>query len=74
MSKKYSSLYSKISEYIYPILRKNPFFGPNIKKLKGEYREIYRFRLGDYRLFYKVEEIKIIVFIIDIENRKNAYK
>jgi mRNA interferase RelE/StbE len=66
-------VYSKITEYIYPILRKNPFFGPNIKKLKGEYKELYRFRTGDYRLFYKVEQLKIIVIVVDIENRKDAY-
>jgi mRNA interferase RelE/StbE len=46
----------KIFEDIYPILRNNPFFGVNIKKLKGEYKDIYRFRIGDYRLFYKVNE------------------
>ncbi|NLX46250.1 MAG: type II toxin-antitoxin system mRNA interferase toxin, RelE/StbE family, partial [Treponema sp.] len=27
-----------------------------------------------YRLFYKVSEETVIVFIIDIENRKDAYK
>ena len=64
----------KIKNYVYPILRKNPHFGPNIKKLKGIYKEIYRFRLGDFRLFYKVSEEKVIVFIIDIEARKDAYK
>ena len=58
----------------YPILRENPLFGPNIKRLKGEYKEIYRYRIGDYRLFYKVSEETVIVFIIVIENRKDAYK
>ena len=73
-TKKYEFLYQKIKNYVYPILRKNPHFGPNIKKLKGIYKEIYRFRLGDFRLFYKVSEEKVIVFIIDIEARKDAYK
>jgi len=73
-SKKYEFLYQKIKNYVYPILRKNPHFGPNIKKLKGIYKKIYRFRLGDFRLFYKVSEEKVIVFIIDIEARKDAYK
>jgi mRNA interferase RelE/StbE len=71
---KYRSLYKKITDYVYPILRENPFFGPNIKKLKGEYKELYRYRLGDYRLFYKVSDDTIYVFIIDIEDRKDAYK
>jgi len=71
---KYKNLYRKITDYVYPILRTNPFFGPNIKKLKGEFKEIYRYRIGDYRLFYKISEETVIVFILDIESRKNAYQ
>ena len=56
------------------MLRKNPYFGSNIKKLKGNYKDLYRFRIGDYRLFYKISEDTVIVFIIDIETRKSAYK
>lgn len=70
---KYRPLYRKIHEYVYPILRANPFFGPNIKKLKGKYSEVYRYRIGDYRLFYTISEETVIVFIIDIEDRKDAY-
>ena len=73
-STKYKFLYKKIKEYVYPILRKNPYFGSNIKKLKGNYKDLYRFRIGDYRLFYKISEDTVIVFIIDIETRKSAYK
>jgi len=67
-------LYKKISEYVYPILRENPYFGTNIKKLKGNFKDIYRYRIGDYRLFYKISEETVIVFIINIEARKDAYK
>jgi mRNA interferase RelE/StbE len=63
-------LYKKIFENVYPFLKNNPFFGTNIKKLKGEYKEIYRFRIGDYRLFYKIDEKEYIVFVINIEVRK----
>lgn len=73
-SLKYKSIYKKITDYVYPILRENPFFGPNIKKLKGEYKDVYRFRIGDYRLFYKISDETVIVFILDIEARKDAYK
>jgi len=70
---KYRSQYKKIVDYVYPILRENPFFGPNIKKLKGNLKEVYRFRIGNFRLFYKISEETVIVFIIDIEDRKDAY-
>ena len=71
---KYARVYGKITDYVYPILRKNPYYGPNIKKLKGEYTNTYRYRIGDYRLFYKIEDEQIIVFILTIEDRKDAYK
>jgi mRNA interferase RelE/StbE len=67
-------LYNKILNDAYPILRTNPFFGVNIKKLKGEYKEIYRFRIGDYRIFYKIDEQKALIYVINIENRQDAYK
>ena len=70
--KKFKPLYNKILNFICPQLRQNPFFGPNIKKLKGELKEFYRYRLGDYRLFYKIDAGKVIVFIIDIAVRKDA--
>jgi mRNA interferase RelE/StbE len=70
---KYKSQYRKINDYVYPILRENPFFGPNIKKLKGNLKEVYRFRIGNFRLFYKVSEETVIVFILNIEDRKDAY-
>jgi mRNA interferase RelE/StbE len=30
---KFRNLYRKITDFVYPQLRSNPFFGPNIKKL-----------------------------------------
>jgi len=39
----YKKLYKKIKEYVYPILKRNPYYGPNIKRLKGKYSEFYRF-------------------------------
>ena len=73
-SNKFKHLYNKIIMDVYPILRNNPYYGINIKKLKGEFKEIYRFRIGDYRIFYKTDESESIVFIINIENRQDAYK
>jgi mRNA interferase RelE/StbE len=69
-----SSLYPKIQEYVYPILPDNPFFGPNIKRLKGEFADVYRYRLGDYRLFYTVDEGWVTVFVLNLDHRKNAYR
>ena len=73
-SAKYSHLYKKIYDEVYPMLRGNPFFGVHIKKLKGKFKDIYRFRIGNYRLFYKIEEKEALIFLIDIEDRQSAYK
>ena len=68
-----TEVYEKIVKFVYPQLRSNPFFGPNIKKLKGELDGLYRFRVGNYRLFYKVDENKVLVFILRLKHRKEAY-
>lgn len=73
-SRKFKDLYQKISGYVYPLLRENPYFGPNIKRLKGKFKNVYRYRIGDFRLFYTISEETVIVFIVDIESRKDAYK
>jgi len=67
------SLYSKITDYVYPQLRQNPFFGPNIKKLKGELSSFYRYRIGNFRLFYSIDTGRSVVFIVSLKDRKNAY-
>ncbi len=74
ISVRYRRTYEKIRETIYPVLRNNPFYGPNIKKLKGEFSALYRYRIGDYRLFYAIDKEKVIVFVIDIVHRKDAYR
>ena len=73
-SKSFRHLQKKIREFVYPALKKSPFAGANIKKLKGDLSDIYRYRIGDYRLFYTIEQEKLIVVAIDIHNRKDAYK
>ena len=69
----YKNVYSKIKNYIYPQLKINPFFGNNIKKLKGDFDSIYRYRIGNYRLFYTINKDKILIFILDIDTRQNSY-
>lgn len=69
----FSEIYEKIKSVVYPQLKANPFFGPNIKKLKGEFDQFYRFRIGYYRLFYKIDKEKVIVFVVKIKKRKDAY-
>ncbi len=66
--------YNKIRTIIYPVLRLNPYYGPNIKRLKGKLKSIYRYRISNYRLFYTIDEEKMLVYILDFTHRKEAYR
>ncbi|WP_078130215.1 type II toxin-antitoxin system RelE family toxin [Leptospira alexanderi] len=72
--RQFSHLKKKLTDYVYPILKKNPFFGPNIKKLKGEFDSLYRYRIGKYRLFYLIKNNELLIIFVDIDQRKNSYK
>ncbi len=45
----------------------------DIKKLIG-FTNIYRIRVGDFRILLTVEHKQLQIFIITIATRKNAYK
>ncbi len=64
-----SKIYTKIKNIVYPQLKKNPFFGTNIKKLKGEYEDVYRYRIGNYRLFYIIDNDKVVIVVTTISHR-----
>lgn len=51
----------------------NPFWGPNIKVLKGEKRR-YRYRIGDYRVIYGVDKENNKVFVTLIASRSSVYR
>jgi len=64
----------KLETYVYPQLRQGPCFGPNIRKLHGYTPETWRYRIGPYRLFYSVDKDERIVFMLTVDDRKDAYK
>jgi len=68
------SLQQRIRKIVYPEILKSPLVGPNTKKLKGQYDAVYRFRIGDYRIFYLIDTASRIIFLTDIHHRKDAYK
>jgi mRNA interferase RelE/StbE len=66
-------LVSKLSDYVYPQLRSNPVTGNNIKRLKGTYSDLWRYRIGAWRFFYKIDEKRRIVSMIAASHRSSAY-
>lgn len=45
-----------------------------VKKLKGSNEELYRIRVGDYRIIYAINDTIKIVNIRKIGHRKDIYK
>jgi len=43
------------------------------KALKGEFQGYWRYRWGDYRVIYKISEREILILILRISHRKDAY-
>ena len=35
---------------------------------------VYRYRIGSFRLFYTIDESEILILIVDIEKRKDTYR
>ena len=64
---------AKLRWYVYPQLRQQPHFGKNIKKLKGYAPETWRYRIGDHRFFYEVNDKKKTVFMIATGLRAKSY-
>jgi len=66
-------LRKKLLEYVYPQLRSNPHLGKNIKKLKNYKPDTWRYRIGDYRFFYEINEKERMVYMIAADSRKDSY-
>ena len=63
----------KLATYVYPQLRANPYVGKNIKKLRDAMPETWRYRIGDYRFFYTVNERQRLVCMLAADHRGHAY-
>jgi mRNA interferase RelE/StbE len=65
---------AKLRDYVYPILRQNPYFGPNTHRLKNWEPSTWRYRIGEWRFFYEVDHEAGIVFMVAADHRKQAYR
>ena len=55
-------------------LENTPRSHPNIKPLKGSYAGYYRYRVGDYRVVYSIEDELVVVNVILIAHRSKVYE
>lgn len=47
--------------------------GEDIKALKG-YKDLFRLRVGKYRIIYTVDNGNLLVIVIDVDSRGQVYK
>ncbi len=64
---------ARLNDAVYPQLRAQPYFGLNIKKLKGYKPETWRYRIGGFRFFYEIDDGRRIVFMIAADTRQKSY-
>jgi mRNA interferase RelE/StbE len=64
---------ARLRDDVYPQLRAQPYFGRNIKKLQGYKPETWRYRIGGFRLFYEIDDVRKIVFLIAADTRQKSY-
>jgi mRNA interferase RelE/StbE len=58
----------------FDILKINPHYGTNIKKLHGELTGLLRYRVGSLRVIYSIEDENVSVIIVAIGSRGDVYK
>ena len=55
-------------------LEKNPRSGNNIKQLKGKFSGSLRYRAGDLRVVYLINDRSETVYVITIAKRSDVYE
>jgi len=63
---------AKLQGQAYPQLREMPFYGPNIRKLRGYKPDTWRYRIGNCRVFFHVDSDAKVVFLLTVEHRGHA--
>lgn len=41
---------------------------------KGELRDLWKFRVGDYRVVYRIEDDQLVVLVVAVGDRKEIYR
>src|SRR5687768_9633709 len=51
----------------------DPFRGNNVKPLHGPLAGRWRYRVGDYRVIYKVDAANEVINVLEIAHRRDVY-
>lgn len=67
-------LQMKLREHVYPLLETEPHQGPNIKRLQGWDGMVWRYRVGQWRFLYSIDDSERTVLMAAVEHRQEAYR
>ncbi len=57
------------------LLKQNPYIHPQLDiKIMQAYENLYRLRVGQYRLIYQIKENELIIFMLKAGQRGDVYK
>ena len=65
------SLQKQVLNDIQRSLAKDPYNG---KALSGEFKGLYRWRTGNVRVIYEIQNKRLIVLVLRIGHRKDVYR
>jgi mRNA interferase RelE/StbE len=54
-------------------LERDPRRHNNIKRLKGKYLGLSRYRVGDWRVIYRIDDSTNRVLVLSVANRREAH-
>lgn len=69
-----SRLAAKLNGYVYPFLRRAPREHPQARQLRDHHPETWRWRLGDWRAFYVIDDGARVVSMVALALRRDAYR
>ena len=67
-------LQEKLKVSVYPHLVESPRFGPNVKRLQGFEPVTWRYRVGDWRFFFSIDDERLVVSMLTADHRSRAYR
>ena len=67
-------LIDKLHSRVYPQLRTEPHLGPQIKRLRNWEPPTWRYRIGSWRFFFEIDEVKRVVSMTAADHRGSAYR
>ena len=65
------SVQKRVLNNIQRNLAKDPYKG---KALSGEFKGLYRWRAGNLRVIYEIQDKQLIVLVLKIGDRKDVYR